>query len=126
MPVIEPNPGGTALHHAITLLAAGGGLTGDLTRAGKSIGFAIGGGLGTLGSGIVIVIVIVIAIGKAIEATARRLDVRDELSVLQRLRFALTPHRSRVLPRPRPPACRPLSSSPDRLHADKRMTRPRP
>jgi F-type H+-transporting ATPase subunit c len=73
-------------HSVITLLAATSGLTGDIGKAGKSIGLGIGGGLGAVGAGVGIGIIF----GKAIEATTRQPEMRDEIASLQWLGFALT------------------------------------
>jgi len=74
------------LHSVITLLAATAGLTGDIEKAGKSIGLGIGGGLGAVGAGVGIGIIF----GKAIEATTRQPEMREEIASLQWLGFALT------------------------------------
>ena len=74
------------LHSLITLLAATTGLTGDIEKAGKSIGLGIGGGLGAVGAGVGIGIIF----GKAIEATTRQPEMRQEIASLQWLGFALT------------------------------------
>jgi F-type H+-transporting ATPase subunit c len=64
----------------ITLLAAA---TEETAKAGKSIGLGVGGGLGA-GVGIGIIF------GKAIEAITRQPEMRDEITQLQWLGFALT------------------------------------
>ena len=74
------------LHSVITLLAATAGLTGDIEKAGKSIGLGIGGGLGAVVAGVGIGIIF----GKAIEATTRQPEMREEIASLQWLGFALT------------------------------------
>ena len=57
-----------------------------IAAAGKSIGLGVGGGLGAVGAGVGIGIIF----GKAIEATTRQPEMRDEISQLQWLGFALT------------------------------------
>ena len=74
------------LHSVLALLAATSGLTGDIGKAGKSIGLGIGGGLGAVGAGVGIGIIF----GKSIEATTRQPEMRDEIAQLQWLGFALT------------------------------------
>jgi F-type H+-transporting ATPase subunit c len=59
---------------------------GDPTDAGKAVALGVGGGLGAVGAGIGIGIVF----GKMIESVARQPELRDELSTLQWLGFALT------------------------------------
>ena len=73
-------------HSVMTILAAASGLTGDIGKAGKSIGLGVGGGLGAVGAGVGIGIIF----GKAIEATVRQPEMRDEITQLQWLGFALT------------------------------------
>lgn len=72
-------------HHVVTLIAASG-LTGNIASAGKSIGLGVGGGLGAVGAGVGIGLIF----GKAIEATVRQPEMRDEITQLQWLGFALT------------------------------------
>ena len=69
--------------HAFTLLAA---TTGDVTKAGKAIGLALGIGLGSLGAGIGIGNIF----GSMIQAVARQPELRGELQGIQWLGFALT------------------------------------
>ena len=66
-----------------TLLAA---TTGDVTKAGKAIGLALGVGLGALGAGVGIGMIF----GKVIEAVTRQPEMRDEITSIQWLGFALT------------------------------------
>ena len=74
-------------HSVITFFAATtSGLTGNIASAGKSIGLGVGGGLGAVGAGVGIGIIF----GKAIEATTRQPEMRDEITQLQWLGFALT------------------------------------
>ena len=76
------------MHFAlIHLLAqAGGGLTGDVAKAGHAIGLGIGGGLGAVGAGVGIGIIF----GKVIEGVTRQPEMRDEITAIQWLGFALT------------------------------------
>jgi F-type H+-transporting ATPase subunit c len=69
------------LFHMLLLGASSG-----VASAGKSIGLGVGGGLGAVGAGVGIGIIF----GKAIEATTRQPEMRDEISQLQWLGFALT------------------------------------
>ena len=64
-----------------TVLAA---TTGDVTKAGKAIGLALGVGLGALGAGIGIIF------GSMIQSVARQPELRGELTGIQWLGFALT------------------------------------
>ena len=66
----------------ITILA----VAEETVKAGKSIGLGVGGGLGAVGAGVGIGIIF----GKAIEATVRQPEMRDEITALQWLGFALT------------------------------------
>ena len=54
--------------------------------AGKAIALGVGGGLGAVGAGVGIGLVF----GKMIESVARQPELRDELTSLQWLGFALT------------------------------------
>ena len=67
----------------ITILAA---VTEETAKAGKSIGLGVGGGLGAVGAGVGIGIIF----GKAIEAITRQPEMRDEITSIQWLGFALT------------------------------------
>ena len=69
--------------HAFTLLAA---TTGDVTKAGKAIGLALGIGLGSLGAGIGIGNIF----GSMKQSVARQPELRGELQGIQWLGFALT------------------------------------
>ena len=64
---------------AILHLAASGGLTNGLA-------IGIGGGLGAVGAGVGIGIIF----GKVIEAVTRQPEMRDEITSIQWLGFALT------------------------------------
>ena len=66
----------------ITILA----VAEETAKAGKSIGLGVGGGLGAVGAGVGIGIIF----GKAIEAITRQPEMRDEITQLQWLGFALT------------------------------------
>jgi len=68
--------------HLITLLA----VTEEVAKAGKSIGLGVGGGLGAVGAGVGIGIIF----GKVIEGITRQPEMRDEISAIQWLGFALT------------------------------------
>jgi len=66
----------------ITVFAA----TEEVAKAGKSIGLGVGGGLGAVGAGVGIGIIF----GKVIEAITRQPEMRDEITSIQWLGFALT------------------------------------
>jgi F-type H+-transporting ATPase subunit c len=66
------------LTHVLSFAAASG-----LT---KGFGIAIGGGLGAVGAGVGIGIIF----GKVIEAVTRQPEMRDEITSIQWLGFALT------------------------------------
>jgi F-type H+-transporting ATPase subunit c len=72
------------LFHMLILGASS--VSSGIAAAGKSIGLGVGGGLGAVGAGVGIGIIF----GKAIEATTRQPEMRDEISQLQWLGFALT------------------------------------
>ena len=59
-------------------------LTGDTTKAGRAIALGVGGGLGAAGAGIGIIF------GKVIESVTRQPEMRDEITSIQWLGFALT------------------------------------
>ena len=67
----------------ITLLAAA---TEETAKAGKWIGLGVGGGLGAVGAGVGIGIIF----GKVIESVTRQPEMRDEITSIQWLGFALT------------------------------------
>ena len=67
----------------ITFLAA---VTEETAKAGKSIGLGVGGGLGAVGAGVGIGIIF----GKVIESVTRQPEMRDEITSIQWLGFALT------------------------------------
>ncbi len=58
----------------------------DIAKAGKSIGLGIGGGLGAVGAGVGIGLVW----GRVIEGITRQPEMREEITSLQWLGFALT------------------------------------
>ena len=103
---ISPAGGITLFHSVITLLAATSGLTGDIGKAGKSIGLGVGGGLGAVGAGVGIGIIF----GKAIEATTRQPEMRDEITADPVA--GLRPHRGVLLLRSGRRPARRRSSSP--------------
>jgi F-type H+-transporting ATPase subunit c len=67
----------------ITHLAAAGG---DTAKAGKSIALGVGGGLGAAGAGVGIGLIF----AKVIESVTRQPEMRDEITAIQWLGFALT------------------------------------
>jgi F-type H+-transporting ATPase subunit c len=58
----------------------------ETAKAGKSIGLGVGGGLGAVGAGVGIGIIF----GKVIESVTRQPEMRDEITSIQWLGFALT------------------------------------
>ena len=68
-----------ALLHTIPIAAASSGIT-------KGFGIAVGGGLGAVGAGVGIGIIF----GKVIESVTRQPEMRDEITSIQWLGFALT------------------------------------
>ena len=66
----------------ITILA----VAEETAKAGKSIGLGVGGGLGAVGAGVGIGIIF----GKVIESVTRQPEMRDEITSIQWLGFALT------------------------------------
>lgn len=58
----------------------------EIAKAGKSIGLGVGGGLGAVGAGVGIGLVW----GKVIEGLTRQPEMREEITSLQWLGFALT------------------------------------
>ncbi|HUE28708.1 MAG TPA: ATP synthase F0 subunit C [Solirubrobacteraceae bacterium] len=66
------------MSHVLSLAAASG-----IT---KGFGIAVGGGLGAVGAGVGIGIIF----GKVIEAVTRQPEMRDEITSIQWLGFALT------------------------------------
>jgi len=57
-----------------------------LAAVGKGLGIGIGGGLGAVGAGVGIGIIF----GKVIESVTRQPEMRDEITSIQWLGFALT------------------------------------
>jgi F-type H+-transporting ATPase subunit c len=68
-----------ALLNTIPIAAAASGIT-------KGFGIAVGGGLGAVGAGVGIGIIF----GKVIEGVVRQPEMRDEITSIQWLGFALT------------------------------------
>jgi len=68
-----------ALINTIPIAAAASGIT-------KGFGIAVGGGLGAVGAGVGIGIIF----GKVIEGVVRQPEMRDEITSIQWLGFALT------------------------------------
>ena len=67
------------LSHILTFAATSSGIT-------KGFGIAVGGGLGAVGAGVGIGIIF----GKVIESVTRQPEMRDEITSIQWLGFALT------------------------------------
>jgi len=74
----------------------------NISKAGKAIALGVGGGLGAAGAGVGIGIIF----GKVIESVTRQPEMRDEITSIQWLGFALTEAAW--------PACSPSSSRPPR------------
>ena len=70
----------------INLIAQAGGLDKAGSAAGKAIALGAGGGLGAVGAGVGIGIIF----GKVIESVTRQPEMRDEITQIQWLGFALT------------------------------------
>ena len=72
----------------VTVIAqAGGGSLEDAgAGAGKAIALGVGGGLGAIGAGVGIGMIF----GKVIESVTRQPEMRDEITSIQWLGFALT------------------------------------
>ena len=62
------------------------GAASDGSDAGKAIALGVGGGLGAVGAGVGIGIIF----GKVIESVTRQPEMRDEITSIQWLGFALT------------------------------------
>jgi F-type H+-transporting ATPase subunit c len=67
------------LAHVLSFAASSSGIT-------KGFGIGVGGGLGAVGAGVGIGIIF----GKVIEAVTRQPEMRDEITSIQWLGFALT------------------------------------
>ena len=81
VPELPPLPGkGEVLWRSLAAT------TGDVTKAGKAIGLALGVGLGAAGAGVGIGIIF----GKVIESVTRQPEMRDEITSIRWLGFALT------------------------------------
>ena len=71
----------------VTVIAQGGGSLEDAgAGAGKAIALGVGGGLGAIGAGVGIGLIF----GKVIESVTRQPEMRDEITSIQWLGFALT------------------------------------
>ena len=68
------------------VIAQGGGGGADPTDAGKAIALGVGAGLGTIGPGIGVGYIF----GKVIESVTRQPEMRQEITSIQWLGFALT------------------------------------
>jgi F-type H+-transporting ATPase subunit c len=68
------------------LITAASGLTGDVTKAGRAIALGVGAGGGAAGAGAGIGALF----GSVIEAVTRQPEMRDEITSIQWLGFALT------------------------------------
>jgi F-type H+-transporting ATPase subunit c len=66
--------------------AEGGGATGDVEKGLKSVALGIGAGVGTIGPGVGVGYIF----GKVIESVTRQPEMRDEITSIQWLGFALT------------------------------------
>jgi F-type H+-transporting ATPase subunit c len=64
----------------------GGGATGDLEKGLKSVALGVGAGIGTIGPGVGVGYIF----GKVIESVTRQPEMRDEITSIQWLGFALT------------------------------------
>jgi F-type H+-transporting ATPase subunit c len=74
----------TILH--FVLAQGGGDVTSAGQKAGRAIALGVGGGLGAVGAGVGIGIIF----GKVIESVTRQPEMRDEITSIQWLGFALT------------------------------------
>ncbi len=76
------------MHSIIGFFAQGGGAQLETAggKAGKAIALGVGGGLGAVGAGVGIGIIF----GKVIESVTRQPEMRDEITGIQWLGFALT------------------------------------
>ena len=68
------------------LAQAGEGATGDLEKGLKSVALGVGAGIGTIGPGVGVGYIF----GKVIESVTRQPEMRDEITSIQWLGFALT------------------------------------
>jgi F-type H+-transporting ATPase subunit c len=69
-----------------SILAQGGGTSGDVEAGLRSIALGVGAGLGTIGPGVGVGYIF----GKVIESVTRQPEMRDEITSIQWLGFALT------------------------------------
>ena len=75
------------LGYLFQLAQSGGGVTDTgVTDAGKAIALGVGAGLGSIGAGIGVGFIF----GKVIESVTRQPEMRDEITSIQWLGFALT------------------------------------
>jgi F-type H+-transporting ATPase subunit c len=80
------------VNSVVTFIAQGGGgaepqlLEDAGSKGGKAIALGVGGGLGAIGAGVGIGIIF----GKVIESVTRQPEMRDEITSIQWLGFALT------------------------------------
>ena len=72
--------------HTLTALYSFFGAASDGQAAGRAIALGVGGGLGAVGAGVGIGIIF----GKVIESVTRQPEMRDEITSIQWLGFALT------------------------------------
>ena len=72
--------------HLFNLAASSGGVETAGQKAGRAIALGVGGGLGAVGAGVGIGIIF----GKVIESVTRQPEMRDEITSIQWLGFALT------------------------------------
>ncbi len=74
------------LFAVVTFFAQAAGGAENASDAGKAIALGVGGGLGAVGAGVGIGIIF----GKVIESVTRQPEMRDEITSIQWLGFALT------------------------------------
>ena len=76
------------VHSVVNLITAAAPITIDKAGqgAGRAIALGVGGGLGAIGAGVGIGMIF----GKVIEAVTRQPEMRDEITSIQWLGFALT------------------------------------
>jgi F-type H+-transporting ATPase subunit c len=72
--------------HSLTALYSFFAAASDGQAAGRAIALGVGGGLGAVGAGVGIGIIF----GKVIESVTRQPEMRDEITSIQWLGFALT------------------------------------
>ena len=74
------------MHFATVILSTIFAAADDGQKAGRAIALGVGGGLGAVGAGVGIGIIF----GKVIESVTRQPEMRDEITSIQWLGFALT------------------------------------